>query len=416
MAVSRTTTVRVPPRQRDRSIVADLRLGFDTVVRSPLMRLVAIAYVLLAILGFSVTYPFLLAASETFTTEADLATALGVLSAAVTATSFVVSVVLANRVYARFGVTGAALLLPIVYLGGFAVWLVAFSFSTAALFRFTQQVTQRGVSNSAWSAFYNVVPRERRAQVLAFNDGVPGQVGTILSGFLLLAAGTLLALDQVFWLGVITAIVCTIVVAGIRRRYRASVLESLRTGLAEQVLEGGPGSAALARDPAVSDTLITALAAPEPAIRLMAARLLAQGTVQRAGPALIRVVDDDLDPACGPRRSMGSRRWVARRARSPRRWHACSTTTNGSARRPFGPWRRWASMPRRSTPTRGSRRWPTTRAPASVGHSPASTARMGRTRGRPRSSSACWPPGAMRHGSSGSKRTVGWAARYRPTP
>ena len=116
-----------------------------------------------------------------------------------------------------------------------------------------------------------MVPRERRAQVLAFNDGVPGQVGTILSGVLLLAAGTLLALDQVFWLGVITAIVCTIVVAGIRRRYGASLLDSLTTGLAEQVLEGGPGSAALARDPAVSDALIAALGAPEPGIRQMAA-------------------------------------------------------------------------------------------------------------------------------------------------
>src|SRR6185295_7687380 len=124
----------------------------------------------------------------------------------------------------------------------------------------------------------------------------PGQVGTILSGFLLLAAGTLLALAQVFWLGVIAAVVCTIVVAGIRRRYRASVVDSLRTGLAEQILEGGPGSAALARDPAVSDTLVTALGAPEPGIRLMAASLLAQGTVQRAGPALIRVVDDDPEP------------------------------------------------------------------------------------------------------------------------
>ena len=28
----------------------------------------------------------------------------------------------------------------------------------------------------------------------------------------------------------------------------------------------------------------------------MAAKLLAQGTIERAGPALIRVVDDDLDP------------------------------------------------------------------------------------------------------------------------
>jgi HEAT repeat protein/ATP/ADP translocase len=297
VAVGRITTVRVPPRRRDRSIALDLRLGFDTVLRSPLMRLVALAYVLLSILLFSVTYPFLLAASETFRTEADLATALGLLSAAVTGTSFVVSIVLANRVYTRFGVAGAALLLPIVYLGGFGLWLVAFSFSTAALFRFTQQVTQRGLSNAAWSAFYNVVPRERRAQVLAFNDGVPGQVGTMLSGLLLLTAGSLLARDQVFWLGAITALVCTAVVVGVRRRYRAAVLDSLRTGLAEQVLEGGPGIDALARDPTVSDSLVRALSAPEPAVRRMAASLLAHAPIDRAGPVLIRVVDDDTDPS-----------------------------------------------------------------------------------------------------------------------
>ena len=296
VAVARTTTVRAPVRRRDRSVIADLGLGFGAVLHSPLMRLVAVAYVLLAILMFSVTYPFLSAASEAFRSEADLASALGLLSAAVTATSFVVSLVLANRAYARFGVAGAALLLPLVYLGGFTIWLVAFSVSTAFLFRFVQQVTQRGISNAAFSAFYNVVPRERRAQVLAFNDGVPGQVGTILSGVLLLAAGSLFARDQVFLLGAATAVVCTIVAIGIRRRYRASVVDSLRAGLAEQVLEGGPGLLALTADPAVVDTLVDALAAPEPGIRRTAAGLLAQASMDRAGPALIRTVDDDDDP------------------------------------------------------------------------------------------------------------------------
>ena len=99
-----------------------------------------------------------------------------------TATSFVASLAIANRVYARFGVAGAALVLPLVYVAGFGIWLVQFSFATAALVRFTQQVTQRGISNAAWSAFYNVIPTERRAQVLAFIDGVPGQLGMILSG------------------------------------------------------------------------------------------------------------------------------------------------------------------------------------------------------------------------------------------
>ena len=297
VAVSRTTTVRVPPRRSDQTIVDELRIGFDTVVRSPLMRLVAVAYVLLAILAFSVTYPFLLSASETFTSEADLATALGLLSAAVTATSFVVSIVLANKVYARFGVAGAALVLPVVYLGGFGLWLVAFSFATPAIFRFTQQVAQRGVSNAAWSAFYNVLPSERRAQVLAFNDGVPGQVGTIVSGLLLLAAGSVLSRDAVFWLGGLTAILCIAIVVGIRRRYPASIIRTLRAGLGEQVLEGGPGLTSMTDDPLVCDALIEALEAREPAVRRMAAGLLGRTTVEKAGAALVRAVDDDADPA-----------------------------------------------------------------------------------------------------------------------
>jgi HEAT repeat protein len=238
----------------------------------------------------------MIAASETFRTEADLATALGLLSAAVTGTSFVVSVVLASRVYTRFGVAGAALLLPLVYLGGFVLWIVAFSWSTAAIFRVSQQVTQRGLSNAAWSAFYNVVPRERRAQVLAFNDGVPGQVGTILSGLLLLAAGSILARDQVFWIGAVTALACAVVVLAIRRGYRRSIIGSLRAGLAEQVLEGGPGLGSLAQDPTVTAALIQALRRGEPGVRQMAAGLLARAPIDRAGPALIRAVDDDNDP------------------------------------------------------------------------------------------------------------------------
>ena len=148
---------------------------------------------------------------------------------------------MANRVYARFGVSAGAVVLPIVYLAGFGVWLVQFSFPTAAVVRFVQQVTQRGLSNASWSAFYNVVPADRRAQVLAFNDGVPGQLGTILSGLLLLAAGRILAPEQIFRLGAVTALVATIVVIGVRRRYGQSLVAALRGGAAERVLEGGPG-------------------------------------------------------------------------------------------------------------------------------------------------------------------------------
>jgi len=211
------TRLRVAPASS--AMVTELRAGFDFVLASPLMRLVAIAYILFSILAFSVTSPFFRAMSEAFppARSAELTLALGLLSAAVTATSFVLSLVVAPRLYARLGVATAALLLPLVYVVGFGAWIVAFGPITALAFRYAQQTTQRGLSNAAWSAFYNVVPASRRAQVLAFVDGVPGQFGIVLSGVLLLTVALVLDPSQIPWLGFAAALVCVAVVVAIRR-------------------------------------------------------------------------------------------------------------------------------------------------------------------------------------------------------
>lgn len=288
-------TRRRPPTTASASVVEGLRIGFDTVRASSLLRLVALAYVLLAVLSFSVSYPFYIAAADEFAGQpAVLATALGLLSAAVTGASFLLSLFVANRLYARFGVSAGALALPLVYLVGFGVWLLQFSFATAAAFRFSQQVTQRGVSNAAWSAFYNVVPVERRAQAMAFNDGVPGQFGTIVSGLLLLAAAALPGLTAVFLLGAVTAAIATVVALGIRRRYAASLMTALRSGLAEQVLEGGPGLPVMVERPDVRAVLLAALEAPEERTRRLAVELLGRSATLRPDDRarLAPLVDD----------------------------------------------------------------------------------------------------------------------------
>ena len=281
----------MPPR---RPVIAEVRAGFDFVLRSPLMRLVAVAYVLFGVLMFSVTSPFFQAMAEAFPegAEADRTAALGLLSAAVSLTSLVVSLVIAPRIYSRFGVATAALVLPIVYVAGFGLWILAFSPVTAVLVRYAQQVTQRGLSNSAWSAFYNVVPAGQRPQVLAFNDGVPGQLGIVLSGLLLLAVETFLSPDQIPWLGIIAALICTGVVIAIRRRYADALVRALRAGLAEQVLEGGPGLAALQVDAQAAAALRRGLADPNPAVRAMAAELLGRLRVVEAAGAIAATVDD----------------------------------------------------------------------------------------------------------------------------
>jgi len=294
-AVLTGATVRSPtgPSRADAgSLVTELLVGFDHVRRSPLMRLVAAAYLLFAVLLFSVSFPFLRAMGDAFESEADLATALGLLSAAVTGVSFLVSVAVANRVYARVGIAGAALALPLVYLAGFALWLVQFNLATAMVVRFSQQVTQRGLSNAAWSALYNVVPAQRRAQVLAFVDGVPGQLGTTISGLLLLVVGALLAETQIFVMGLLTAALAAWVVLRLRAHYGSALVAALRSGLAERILEGGPGVAALGREPLVRDTLRAGLASPAPGARRLAALLLGELADHEAAGELEAALDD----------------------------------------------------------------------------------------------------------------------------
>ena len=278
------------------SALAQLRAGFDDVRRSPLLRLVAVAYVLFSILMFSVQFPYQTAIADAFgDDDAALATFVGLVQAGVTAISFVVSIVFANRLFARFGVVAAALILPVVYVLGFGTWLITFTLATAVAVSFSQQVVQRSISNAAWSALYTVVPSERRPQVLAFMDGVPGQLGASLSGVLLLAAGAIAAasLTPVFALGLATALLCTWVVVLIRRRYGAALVQTLRAGLGEQVLEGGPGLAAMGRDQAVAAELTAALGDPMPSVRRMAADLLGRQGDPAAADAIEPLLADE---------------------------------------------------------------------------------------------------------------------------
>ncbi len=280
------------PKASTQSIFVNVRAGFDEVRRSPLQGLISVAYVLLAVLLFSVSVPFFGAAKAAVGSEAELAATLGLISAAVTGASFAVSLLLANRFYARLGVAAAALLLPVVYAAGFGIWIVQFTFATAAIVQSTIQVTQRGLSNAAWSAFYNTVPAERRAQVMAFQDGVPGQIGTILSGVLLLTAARLLQPVQVFWLGLAAAALTIAVVLVIRRRYATSLLATLRRGVGEQILEGGPGLGDLIAAPDVRAALVTALADHDPRVREMAASMLARAPGADTLDALAAALDD----------------------------------------------------------------------------------------------------------------------------
>jgi HEAT repeat protein len=90
-----------------------------------------------------------------------------------------------------------------------------------------------------------------------------------------------------------TAVALTWVVARIRTRYAEALVRTLRAGLAEQLLEGGPGLAAMGRAPGVADALRTALTDSSAGTRRLAADLLGRLGDATSLAALDATLSDD---------------------------------------------------------------------------------------------------------------------------
>ncbi len=270
----------------------DLRVGFDVMRGSRLMQIIVIASVLFSVLFFSLSFPFSQVVSASFPSEADVAGFLGLFSSVATAITFVVSLFLANRLYARLGVANAVLLLPIAYLGGFLLWAVNFNLLTAALVRLAQMVVLGGIASTAWNAFYNVLPSDKRGQAQAFESGLPSQIGVVLSGGLLILGERVLSTTQIFGLGIVTALVCGILVWQMRGQYGKELVTALRAGLIDVFTPVPQRLQTLGADATARHTAIAGLEDGKPTIRRTSAEILGKLGAREAIAPLIHALDD----------------------------------------------------------------------------------------------------------------------------
>lgn len=274
------------------SFLVDVRVGFDVVRRSPMLQLLAVSAVLFSILYFSVSFPFGRAVSASFSSEAEVAGFLGAFSGISSAITFVAALLIANRLYARIGVVNALLILPLTYLLGFLLFAVNFSLSTAVIVRLSQLVVLSGIGDGAYSAFFNVVPPNRRAQVRAFDSGVPSQIGIILSGVLLLLGEKLLTTTQIFVMGMVVALACAVVIWHMRRSYSGALLGALRAGRVEVFTQGERAFVGFRGDAEAIRLATMTLQDSKPERRRLAAEMLMRMDASTAAPAMVTQLAD----------------------------------------------------------------------------------------------------------------------------
>ena len=277
------------------NFIADVRAGFDAVRLSPMMTRVGISAVLFSILYFTVSFPFGKAVSTAYSNEAELAGFLGLFSGISSVVALLAALLVANRLYARIGVVNALLLLPITYLIGFIVFGLNFSFVTAVGVRLAQLVVLSGIGDGAYGTFFNTVPSEKRAQVRAFDSGVPSQIGTILSGLLLILGAQFLNASQIFVMGVIVALACALVIWQMRRLYANALVEALRTGNLDVFRGGERAFVGFQGDAAALRILGDALRDAKPSRRRLAAEMLGKLGAVPLTPELKRTLSD-ADP------------------------------------------------------------------------------------------------------------------------
>ena len=274
------------------SIWQDIRSGFDFVRSSAMLRLIATSSILFSILFFTITYPFSKVVTASFPNEADVAGFFGVFNSVITAVTFFVSLFLANRIFAKLGVTNGVFLMPLTYIISFTVFISFYNLNGAVIARFAQLVILGGVAGTAWNALFNVVPSQKRGQVLAFINGVPSQIGVMLSGFLLIIADKLLTVQQIFFIGVAISLVCAMLIWGMRRAYGRALIDALRAGRLEVFSENDAAFSGFRNDAAALNVALKLLEDSKGTTRRLAAEILGKMGVDSAAPSLTRLLVD----------------------------------------------------------------------------------------------------------------------------
>jgi AAA family ATP:ADP antiporter len=281
------------PRRLATGRRSDLIGGLADVLRSGLLRWMSAAELLIALL-FSLLYlAFSRVAVERYPDPDKLAGFFGFFFAIAMATAFVISLLITSRLLARFGVPSVVLVLPLLYLIGFGVLVVAATFATLAAFRFAQIAWDNGGANGTWEALINTIPAERRDRTRAFLYGVPWQLGTILAGLVAFIAQRFDHPGILYGAGLVGAILAVASVSRIRSAYPRALVAALREG--RPVIFGAPGGprpAVLQADATSLAVLEGLLSDDDPAVRRLAVHALGDFGLEAAETALFRALED----------------------------------------------------------------------------------------------------------------------------
>lgn len=265
--------------------------GGKTVLGSPLLRWLSIGTFLLSVLLFALAFPFSKAVAAQFPDEGALAGFLGVFQGVTNAIALLGSISLANRLFTRIGFIGTLLAFTVIYFLGFGVLIFVASFQVLVAFRFVQQAWMMGVADTAHQATFNIVPPDQREPARMFVDGVPRQIGVMLSGIMLLFVEPALAKKAMFGLYTFVAALATLTLWRARKDFVRSLADALET-IQLKIFDHPARLTEIAQDRLSMDVLASKLGSEDVTTRRTAVEILGNLDTRDALALLWRSMQD----------------------------------------------------------------------------------------------------------------------------
>lgn len=269
--------------------------GFRLVRSSRLLGWLAVAMVLFALLYNSLSFVFAEAVTDRFPNSDALAAFIGLFNALINGPALIMSIFIANRLFARFGVATMVLTLAVIYLVGFAASAIGVGFAALVAFRLIQMVWVNSVWITGWQTLFTIIPPERRGQITTFMDGGAWQVGVMLAGGAIILSQALRGDEAVFLLGVAGSTLLVVAMMRVRRAYGPAVAEAVRAGRPDVFTSEDEPFGGFRTDGAAVATLVQSAMDSDSDVRRLAVAIAADVGTPEVLPAILSAASDD-DP------------------------------------------------------------------------------------------------------------------------
>ena len=289
---SPSTAMRRIRRRSGGRVRDDLQAGFQYVRQSRLMRWIALSALLFQALYFLLAFPFSKAVEMHHPIEDEMTAFLGVFRGVTTGSALLISVLVATRFNARFGLMAGFLVLAVFDFIGFSGLSLWSTFMAIVAFRFLHETWQSGITRTAWFAQFNIVPPVRREQTRMFVNGVCLQIGVVLVGITLLVSNELMAAEQLYIIGAVVAAFTLFAVSRARQAYLSALVDALRAGRPHVFSSEEDPFSTFQQDAAAMNVAIAGLSDTDPAVRRVAADILSNLNVPVAASNLEDALSD----------------------------------------------------------------------------------------------------------------------------